>query len=58
MNANALKDSMKLARQEVSNAKQRVKETAEKIRIYRDTHEYIDPKTEVNCTHCQGHLKF
>ncbi len=50
MNANALEDSMKLARQEVEKSKARVKAVSDKIRIYRDKHKYIDPSTEAGST--------
>ncbi len=50
MNAHALEDSIKLAKREVKEAEDRVKDLAEKIRVYRDEHEYIDPKTEAGST--------
>ena len=50
MNAHALEDSIKLAKREVKEAEDRVMTIAEKIRIYRDEHEYIDPKTEAGST--------
>lgn len=50
MNANALEDSIKLAKREVNEAENRVKNIADKIRVYRDEHEYIDPKTEAGST--------
>ncbi len=50
MNAHALEDSIKLAKREVKEAEDRVRSIAEKIRIYRDEHEYIDPKTEAGST--------
>ena len=46
MNAKAVSDAIKLASYEVEKAKDKVKEIAEEIRVFRNNHTFIDPATE------------